>query len=261
MKPLVALAFLLPAVAVVAAPVPKEHPWVTVRGRVIWPKDQDVPEAKLVPVNRDKEACCAGTLRSDELLIDPKSRGVRNVIVWLRPDTKEWEDPFPKDRIHPDLAKPKPVKHVIKMETCQFVPRAFAARDGDTWAFENKDAVVHIAHVDHQDPLFNRIVPAEKTITPDDPLRAHRVPLLYKCDIHPWMKGVGRVFDHPYFAVTDKDGQFELKGVPKGDWRIVYYHERGFHKGADGRLGFPVKVRGNSDKVELKDLELVLPSQ
>ena len=55
-------------------------------------------------------------------------------------------------------------------------------------------------------------------------------------------------------------GTFAMPLVPKGDWRIMYWHEKGYHKGADGRLGFPLKVGGAAEKLDLKDLELELPA-
>ena len=33
----------------------------------------------------------------------------------------------------------------------------------------------------------------------------------FKCDVHGWMNAYVGVLDHPYFAVTDEDGKFELK--------------------------------------------------
>ena len=32
-----------------------------------------------------------------------------------------------------------------------------------------------------------------------------------KCDVHPWMFAYVGVVDHPYFAVTDKDGNFKIE--------------------------------------------------
>ena len=127
---------LLTAVVVVAAPVPKDSPRVTVRGRVAWPKDSPVPRPKGIDVSTDQDVCCKdGPLLSSERLIDPKSRGVANVVVWLRPDTDDRKATFPTDRIHPDWRKPKPVTHVVTMPKCQFSPRVFAARAGDRLAF------------------------------------------------------------------------------------------------------------------------------
>ena len=42
-------------------------------------------------------------------------------------------------------------------------------------------------------------------------LRADRFPISVKCSFHPWMKGWIRVFNHPYFAVTDENGAFEAQ--------------------------------------------------
>src|SRR5437879_13465674 len=44
--------------------------------------------------------------------------------------------------------------------------------------------------------------------------------------LHPWMKGYIAVFQHPYFAITGKDGTFELKNVPHGEFRIEDWHEK-----------------------------------
>jgi hypothetical protein len=47
-----------------------------------------------------------------------------------------------------------------------------------------------------------------------------------KCNVHPWMKGYIAVFKHPYFAVTDKNGGFELKDLPPGTYTITAWQEK-----------------------------------
>src|SRR5262249_41385609 len=75
------------------------------------------------------------------------------------------------------------------------------------------------------------------------------------CTIHGWMKGYIRVFDHPYFAVTDKDGNFEIKDAPAGTWNlVVWQEEKGWvncDKNAQPATG---TANGSTDvgKVELK---------
>ncbi len=47
-----------------------------------------------------------------------------------------------------------------------------------------------------------------------------------KCNVHPWMKSYIGVVDHPYFAVTGKDGSYELKGLPPGTYTVEVWHEK-----------------------------------
>ena len=47
-----------------------------------------------------------------------------------------------------------------------------------------------------------------------------------RCDIHPWEFAHITVFDHPFFAVTDEDGLFELDGVPGGRYLLKIIHRK-----------------------------------
>jgi len=47
-----------------------------------------------------------------------------------------------------------------------------------------------------------------------------------KCNVHPWMKSYIFVFKNPYYAVTTKDGKFELKGLPPGTYTIEAWQEK-----------------------------------
>ena len=67
------------------------------------------------------------------------------------------------------------------------------------------------------------------------------------------MTGYVRVFDHPYFAVTDENGNFEIKNAPAGKFRIVYWHENGIRGGAKGRAGDVIEIKGPT--TELKPTE------
>ena len=48
------------------------------------------------------------------------------------------------------------------------------------------------------------------------------------------MGGYAKVVDHPYAAVTDEDGKFEIKLAPAGEFRLVTYHRKW---GSAGRKG------------------------
>lgn len=233
---------------------------VTIKGQVKFNGDK-APAVKIVDVTTDKAVCCKdGDLADTQVLVDEKSLGVKNVIVWLRPDSMDRKETFPLDKVPAKLKEAKPVAHVIDQPKCQFEPRALAARAGDTLVFKNSATIPHNTNYSSDPESFNVNIPAGSEKKLDKPLAAQPTPITYKCDVHPWMAGRLRVFDHPYFATTDKDGKFEIKDVPEGKWRIVYWHEGGFHKGRDGAIGFPIEASAAKPTLELEPIKLELPA-
>ena len=211
----------------------------TLKGQIILPA---APPAANIDVTTDKAHCLAkGPLTSNKVVVDPKTKGLKNVIVWLRPDTEDRRERFPADRIKPELATTPPTTHVVDQPCCQFIPRVLAVRAGDVIEFRNNAPVAHNIHYNGPNQEFNTTLqPGNKKLTamiePNNSITG------FKCDIHPWMAGVLRVFDNPYYAITDDKGNFEIKDAPVGKWRLVIWHEDGFHKGRDGILGTPVEV-------------------
>jgi plastocyanin len=230
--------------------------WITIKGQVKLP---NAPKANQVAVNVDKEHCLSkGPLVYEDLIVNPKSQGVKNVVVWLRPNDPNLRAPFPQGKIHPDLAKGKvkAANHIVDQPCCQFIPRVVVAREGDTIEFKNSAPVNHNVNYNSDAEKFNANMAPNQTKT-TKPVDAQTSPITFECNIHPWMKGKVRAFDHPYFAVTDEDGKFEIKNAPKGNWQIVYWHENGYHKGREGARGFP--VNGMNGHVELEPINLELP--
>lgn len=228
----------------------------TIKGQVILPN----PPAKTeINITTDKEHCLSkGKQLPTDILVDPDSKGVKNIIVWLRPDDKNRRAPFPKDKIKPELVKVAPKTHIIDQPCCQFEPRVIAAREGDKLEIKNSAPVPHNINYSSDAESFNVTVQPGKSYAAQQPLAAQSSPIPFKCDIHPWMAGRVRVFDHPYFAITDKDGKFEIKDAPEGNWRVVYWHENGYHKGRAGLLGFPVTVKKDG-VTQLDTVTLELP--
>jgi hypothetical protein len=48
----------------------------------------------------------------------------------------------------------------------------------------------------------------------------------FKCDVHGWMNAYVGVLDHPYFAVSDASGKFEIPKLPAGTYTIEAWHEK-----------------------------------
>jgi plastocyanin len=45
------------------------------------------------------------------------------------------------------------------------------------------------------------------------------------CEIHSHMNAYILVFAHRYFATTDAAGRYRIAGIPKGDYRLVLWHD------------------------------------
>jgi hypothetical protein len=46
------------------------------------------------------------------------------------------------------------------------------------------------------------------------------------CDLHPWMRAWVVVAEHPFYALTNHQGEFTLANVPAGSYAIQVWHER-----------------------------------
>jgi hypothetical protein len=262
--PVLAAALLVAATALflVEGPVAAQNGgWGTVKGQVVY-GGANVPEPAKLDVNKDQVHCLAkGPIFSEEWVVNPKNKGVRWAFVWLAP--AKGGSPL---AIHPNLVKIKDPDVVLDQPVCRFEPHAVALRQGQNLIAKNSAPVAHNVHwTGHplKNPGGNFIVPPTQSLTVKD-LKADRFPVEVKCDIHPWMKAWVRVYDHPYFAVTDADGKFEIKDAPAGPCNLVIWHDSGYgppypmmpNQPHPGRDGTPIKVKAGGDtdvgKLELK---------
>jgi hypothetical protein len=224
--------------------------WATVKGQVVFPKGKEIPKRAALNVNQ-KQCLANGPILDESILVNPKNRGVANVVVYLRPDNMNPKAEFAANEIHPADAKRKAEDVVIDQPCCMFVKRVTVARVGDTIVVKNPAAFAHNFFWDTaNNGAHNVNVPVMGQWKMPKPLVKESAPIQYKCTIHPWMTGYVRVFDHPYFAVTDEDGKFEIRNAPVGKYRIVYWHENGLRGGAQGRFGEPIAIKGPATQVD-----------
>jgi hypothetical protein len=154
--------------------------------------------------------------------------------------------------IHPSLQKAPKGDVVMDQPRCQFVPHALALREGQTLLAKNSSPIAHNYNYtslnQEVNPSGNFLMPAGGKPVPIKNLRAVDKPILISCNIHPWMSASVRVFNHPYYAVTDADGKFEIKLAPAGNYRLKAWHQgSGWLGGAKGKNGQPIVVRAGAD--------------
>lgn len=107
---------------------------------------------------------------------------------------------------------------------CRFVPHVQAASVGQWLVVRNSDPILHTAHAhfksgqpDFNLGLYPGKVSRKLLVSPGI------VPIV--CDVHPWMRATIVVTEHPYHAVTDILGEYEIRDIPPGNYRLKVWHE------------------------------------
>ncbi len=223
----------------------------SIEGQVIL--DGDVPAA--VPLVKkgdstvkDAAACAVVDIPNDARAFDPETKGIANVFVYMRR--------APSD-IHPDLKASATKEVVFDQKNCRFLPHALIVRTDQVVVCKSDDDVSHNVHTNpFANPAENFIVlPKDRKGTPVAVPKPESLPVKVQCDIHPWMIAWWVVLDHPYAAITDKDGKFKIENLPEGEHEFRVWHEDAGY--IDRKLVVKVKA---GETTTVKKLEVPLKS-
>ena len=112
----------------------------------------------------------------------------------------------------------------IDQRGCWFYPRVVGIVTGQSLTVKNSDPVAHNIHPRaHMNREWNQ------SQSPGAGIHARfarpEIMIRVKCDIHSWMRAWIGVVDHPYFAVTGADGDFEIGNVPAGEYTLEAWQE------------------------------------
>ena len=114
----------------------------------------------------------------------------------------------------------------IDQKECRYHPHVFGMRVGQPLEIINSDPTLHNIHaLPKNNQEFNNGQPIQG-MKMTHTFTAKEVMVPFKCDVHGWMNAYVGVLDHPYFAVSDKSGKFELKTLPPGTYTIEAWHEK-----------------------------------
>jgi plastocyanin len=167
-------------------------------------------EKKKSSVTIDQYVC--GKEKEAEDLLLSSNNGIRNAIVALHgvpTNTKrEWKLP--------------PAK--MDQKQCSFTPRVVIVPVGGTVEFLNSDRLLHnVRSNGKENPPFNRAQPHARSIS-----FVFKQPELLRvdCDLHSWMRGWVMIVEHPFYAVTNDQGEFVLENVPSGKYTLEVWQER-----------------------------------
>ena len=200
-----------------AAPV-KAEGFGTLKGQITFAGDPPAPKVLFEKgkAAKDPEVCAKDApLMSERLLVDSGTKGVKNVLVYLNKPTSV------SDEAKKAAAA---IQVLFDQNKCVFEPHVLGIVSGSPITLKSSDPVNHNINAKLKVQSFNQLLaPQGKTeFTPQGP---ERTPAEVTCDIHPWMKAWWMVFNHPYFAVADAKGYFEIKNAPAGTQKLVVWQE------------------------------------
>jgi hypothetical protein len=190
------------------------------------PKIGSIVDTKGFKENSDRALCGMGDTNEQMWMVDNAGM-VENVVVFLGPPSSK------KFKISDDLKKPFKDEMVeIKQPYCQYIPH-IAAVYADVQKFRviNDADTTHNVKLDASvknggDGQGGNLPKGKDSATKTWVFSMQTNPIKIGCTAHTWMTAQVLTFDHPYFAVSKKDGSFTIKNVPISEELSVYmWHE------------------------------------
>lgn len=184
------------------------------KGKTTFSEKGGEPEKRSV-IKMDADPTCAG-LHTDKVgtenVIVNKDKTIRNVIIYVKSGLKS--------------AAPPPSSQAVTLDQngCIYKPHVLTLQTDQTLTVKNSDETLHNIHgLPEKNPEFNFGQP-KAGMTKDLTFKKPEI-FRVKCDVHPWMGAVIGVFDHSFHAVSDNDGNYQIKGLAAGEYEIAAWHE------------------------------------
>jgi hypothetical protein len=162
-----------------------------------------------------------GIWDEDEIFTDSNENGIwdegqymQNVVVWIQKPNHNHEIPS------------TPIQ--LDQKGCQYIPHVTGIMKGQDMIIKNSDRTLHNIHsMSKINSNFNFAMPA-KSDNQKKSFSKNEDPFYIKCDVHPWMKSWVVILDHPYWGVTDQDGNYSinLDSLEAGTYNLCFWHEK-----------------------------------
>ncbi len=186
----------------------------TVRGIVRLSGDALEIEEFEVTKNAD---FCGASKRSPRLTVG-EGNGVQNAVIFI-------------DGISEGKEIARDVTPVLDQRDCEYQPHILILPLGERLEIVNSDPILHNVHGyalrDRPRSMFNIAQPTQGARVLISARRFKSPGLvLATCDAgHAWMSAYIVVARHPYYTLSDANGEFTLDDVPPGSYRLRMWHE------------------------------------
>ena len=109
---------------------------------------------------------------------------------------------------------------------CQLVPHVLGMQLSQTLKVANEDSTTHNTHfLPKANKDWNQSQPGNSPPV-ETKFETAEVLIPVKDNQHPWQKAYVSILSHPFFAVSARNGSYQISGLPPGQYTVVAWHER-----------------------------------
>ena len=184
-----------------------------IAGKVTW-EGKPIRGGK---IRMDADPNCAALHKKaprNEEIVMTKDGKLRNVFIYVKDGLPEKKYEVPTEPV------------VLNQKGCVYKPHIWGVMAGQPITIMNSDDTAHNVHaMPKKNGEFNKPQP-KKGLKMTRVFKKAEQHIPIKCDVHPWMGSYCFVMDHPFYAVSAKDGTYEIKGLPPGKYTVAAWQEK-----------------------------------
>ncbi len=172
------------------------------------------PARVAIDMSMDPACSLAGDNLTEQYIAN--KGGLGNVFVYIKTGAPATSASAGTPAVHVD------------QHGCRFIPHVAAVQQGGSVMFTNSDPTMHNVHMVTTvggNPGMD-VSQAPGAAPQTRQFNAPETMLSIRCNNHPWMNAFLNVAPNPYFAVTNPDGTFTIKGLPAGVYTLAAVHEK-----------------------------------
>jgi cbb3-type cytochrome oxidase cytochrome c subunit len=189
--------------------------------RVVGVIKFDGRPARRRPVRMDQDPFCRDAHTGqppvlDEVLVVNDKGELKNAFVVVKSGLGAGPFEIPDDKKQP----------MLDQVGCVYLPHVKGMVAGQDLLILNSDNTLHNVKMDSSNNgSFNEGMPVAG-MQMRKPFNRPEMGIKFACNVHPWMSATLHVVEHPFFAVSDVEGRYEIKGLPPGRYTIEVVHDR-----------------------------------
>jgi hypothetical protein len=195
--------------AVLGADVQRNTPQLS--GRVFLQGQR--PVEKVLPLDRQCAAKQPGPVTT-RFYVTGQDNSLADVLVMVSAGlpSKKW--PVPRNPV------------TLRLRGCIYENHVVGVQVGQLLQVANLDDIMHNIHnTPQRNPEQNRaILPRAREL--DYKFKQPELFLRFKCDVHPWEFAYVNVIEHPFFAISDGNGNFGIDGLVPGNYTLQAHHRK-----------------------------------